>query len=261
MEKNPLFSVVTVTLNNFGGLRETGASLNEATGNDWEWIVIDGASTDGTADWLKNDKTASIWVSEPDSGLYDAMNKGIERARGEYILFLNAGDRLAGSGTFNRIARAAIGNNNPDFLYGDSEEPTDSGEVFYKKARSHDRMALGLFTHHQAMFYRRELLKDLRFDGQYKIAADYDFTARFLKKARTILYIPAPVCVFEPGGVSQRNAAAGRREEFRIKRRLGLCGPVRGRLIFARQFLAWGLRRLFPDFYARVRSSGNSARG
>ncbi len=87
-----LFSVITVTRNNLVGLRRTHESLRIQSCGDYEWIVVDGASDDGTADYLK--KTGANWVSEPDRGIYDAMNKGIARAQGRWLIFMNAGDEF-----------------------------------------------------------------------------------------------------------------------------------------------------------------------
>ncbi|MEM9470254.1 MAG: glycosyltransferase, partial [Pseudomonadota bacterium] len=100
----PYFSIITVTKNNFEGLKQTAFSIDAQRHEEWsdfEWIVIDGNSEDGTQDFLK--KTKALWFSQPDHGLYDAMNKGLDRANGIYVLFMNAGDIFADNNTLEVI--------------------------------------------------------------------------------------------------------------------------------------------------------------
>lgn len=249
----PLFSLVTVTRDNLAGLRATAESVARQRFHDFEWIVIDGASKDGTVDFLEQSSASlSFWSSEPDSGIYDAMNKGLERARGRYTIFLNAGDRLAAPDVLDHLAQAVF-ESAPDFLYGDALED-HAGRAVLKPARSHERLARGMFTHHQAMAYRTEALKALHYDLRYAVSADYDLTCRFLRVAPRALYVPRPLCVFEAGGVSQRRTALARAEQYRIRRALGLCGPLRNAAIYLMQCASLLLRRAAPGLYWRLRS-------
>jgi putative colanic acid biosynthesis glycosyltransferase len=241
-----LFSVITVTLNNLEGLRRTAASLEAQGCRDYEWIVVDGGSNDGTREYLQT--TQAIWASEPDGGIYDAMNKGMAEARSGYLLFLNAGDTLASPDILQKIADV-LKNDAPDMVYGDAIE---AGAV--KKARSFRRAAYGMFTHHQAMFYRRGAAIGIRYDTRLKIAADYKFTLEILMQRGGALYTPEPLCVFESGGVSQLQAETGRREQFLVRRELRLTGPVRNRLIYAGQAAIWLLRQKYPSIYWKLRS-------
>lgn len=126
---SPLFSIITVTLNNIAGLKETHRSLKLQTFRDFEWIVMDGGSNDASADYLKT--TDAQWHSEKDEGLYDAMNEGIARAKGDYLLFLNAGDMFADAGILEEIAKHA--EKKPDFIYGDAlETQGGTNPPFYK---------------------------------------------------------------------------------------------------------------------------------
>jgi putative colanic acid biosynthesis glycosyltransferase len=99
-----LFSIITVTRNNLEGLRRTHVSLRAQSYADYEWIIIDGASSDGTVNYLEG-LAARSW-SEPDEGIYDAMNKGLARARGDYLLLMNAGDSFAAPDVLQKIADA-----------------------------------------------------------------------------------------------------------------------------------------------------------
>lgn len=248
--KFPFFTVITVTLNNLDGLKRTAASLDEQDMRDFEWIVIDGSSTDGTREFLA--ATTALWSSEADEGLYDAMNRGLERGNGHYVLFLNAGDTLVFPETLSEI-KAAAGPSTPDFIYGDSLEAATDETPQYKAARNHESRAWGMFTHHQAMLYRRDKIGELRYDPAYKIAADYDFTLHFLHKNPSALYCRTPVCLFESGGISQQNARAGRAEQYEIRKKLGTCSPAVNLCIFGFQRLSWSFRTLAPGLYWRLR--------
>ncbi len=255
MLKNQLFSIVSVTLNYAVGLQKTGHSLRIQSFQDFEWIVVDGGSADGTRDYLAH--TKANWTSQPDSGIYDAMNKGLKRASGDYIIFLNAGDLLASANTLARLETFIRAEKAPpDFIYGDSLE---SGA--YKPARSHEQIRLGMFTHHQSMVYRRLSLHGAAYDTRYKIAADYDFTARALRLADACVHFPFAVCIFESGGVSQQSAARGRGEQFLIRSRLKISNMLENVSIYLLQAASWTARRLLPGFYWRVKSSGNRRRG
>lgn len=243
MKTNPLFSIVTITKNNLEGFRRTQESLAAQSFRDFEWVVIDGNSTDGTKEFLPPDA-----LSEPDKGIYDAMNKGIDRARGDYILFLNAGDVLSDVDILATIART-IAAEKPDFLYGDALETGG----FYKKARDHSKIDWGMCTHHQAMLYRRASIGALRYDVGYKIAGDYAFTRDFLNKAKTVSYIPAAICIFETGGVSQKNMRLGRTEQYKARKNAG-CVFFKNASVFGVQSVTAAIKTHTPKFYARLRS-------
>ncbi len=246
----PLFSLITVTRENCAGLAATGRSLPPANRALYEWLVVDGASGDGTLAYLKG--SAARWSSAPDSGLYDAMNKGLSVARGAYVLFLNAGDRLAPGGVLETLAAVLrLRPRQPDFIYADALE--DGG--FVKPARPHGQARAGMFTHHQAMLYHRDIVTGLRFDERYRIAADYKFTLQALARPSAVFYWPRPLCVFEPGGLSQRAPSQGRREQARIRSELGMASAMENFLVGARQSAAWRLRARFPGLYRRLRAA------
>lgn len=251
MQQNtpPAFSIITVTKNNLVGLKTTHESLLTQTAQNFEWIVIDDASTDQTTEFLKT--TNALWSSDEDAGIYDAMNKGLKKAQGHYLLFLNAGDALATPDILETITKHT--EKELDFIYGDALETTSekNSQPFYKTAKRYNNLPQGMFTHHQAMFYARAHIKEnnLRYSLLYTIASDYDFTIRFLKNAKKIVYLPKPVCIFEQGGISQRQAFEGRREQFMIREKLNLVSPPENLWIFIRQSIAWKLRAAFPLLY------------
>ncbi len=245
----PLFSIVTITRNNAKGIQATYASIVAQSEKNFEWVVIDGASTDGTIEFLKTG-TSEIqkknMFSEPDKGIYDAMNKGIKAARGDYIIFLNAGDKLAGDKVLAMLARYA--EKAPDFMYGDALEGIPPA---LKPSRRYEEIMWGMFTHHQAMIYRRHTIRDkkLRYSTLYEIAGDYDFTVRFLKVMKSAVYIPKPICIFEPDGISQQKAEVGRKEQYLIREALEITGAAMNTWIYLVQTTAWRLKHASPKLY------------
>lgn len=257
----PFFSLITVTRNNLSGLKKTLSSIQEQIDQGFEWIVIDGASSDGTPDFLEHQagkaigQTPPVFVSEPDDGIYDAMNKGIDRAQGTYCLFLNAGDALADKTVLKRI-REAAGAGSFDLLYGDALEERERPDLppALKPARSHTAIARGLFTHHQAIFYHASALAGRRYDLRYRVAADYDLTARILARGGSALFIPGAICLFERGGLSQKAVRLGRQEQYKSRARQGLvCWPV-NLGIYGLQAGASALRAAAPGLYWALRS-------
>lgn len=248
----PYFSIITITKNNLIGLEETAHSVQLLANDGWkdfEWIVIDGHSDDGTIDFLKT--TNANWISQHDSGLYDAMNKGIERANGVYIIFMNAGDTFSEDDILENIQNK-IDEPLPDLIYGDALEDSSNGVQYYKTARDHRQIHKGLFTHHQAIFYRKDKIKKLRYNLDYSYAADYDFTVKFLKENPYAHYIDKPICVFETGGISQRNAGKSRNEEFKIRKSLGI-SLYKNILVTARQACASVIRQISAPLYWKIR--------
>jgi putative colanic acid biosynthesis glycosyltransferase len=232
--KTPCLSIITITKDDPAGLAKTTASLKAQTCNNFEWIVVDGNK-------------------EPDNGRYDAMNKGIERASGKYILFLNGGDQLADPEVISILERHTSILTS-DLIYGDALEEIN-GKLMVKRARKPKTIARGMFTHHQAIIYNRNTLGKLRYKTDYEIAGDYDFTARFLKNCEDISYIPAGLCLFEEGGISQQNAKLGRKEEYRAKLENKLCGPFQAKRYYMRQAIAAGMRKKLPGLYNMFRSN------
>jgi len=219
----PTFSIITVCWNDQVGLEKTYQSLLQQECKDFEWIVVDGNSTDASKLFLKGlPEGVCAWSSEPDNGLYDAMNKGLHKSTGRYVTFLNSGDIFADGQVLAVIKSEALGQDSPDFIYGDGLEHISDEENILKKARSHKWLWYGMFTHHQSMFYKRELIGSLKYRLEYKLAADYGFTTEFLKKSDEITYVPTPICVFEGGGLTSTGSAhiLGMKEQWRVGRKL-----------------------------------------
>lgn len=226
------------------GLQKTTKSIITQRFQSYEWIIIDGGSNDGTLEHLE--KLQTNYISEADNGIYDAMNKGIRRATGHYILFINAGDALENENVLHEISLRA-GKEDFDFIYGDSVEQIEDKKHF-KRARPHHKIKTGMFTHHQAMIYNLKLLQDFTYDTNYMISADYDLTWRVINKSENFLYLPFPICIFEAGGLSQRHVTIGRLEQFKI-RKAHKVSLLRNSFIFAVQTLIYNIRKYLPKFY------------
>lgn len=250
----PALAVVTVTKNDLPGLLATRAGLRRQTCRDFEWLVADGGSSDGTRHWLNaHSDEMSWWRSGSDLGIYDAMNRCLERITADAVLFLNAGDTPADPDVIERIVAALRAAPDAGFLYGDAIERLPGRKPGLKPARSHHFSCIGMFTHHQSMVYRTAAIKDLRYDLSYPIGADYDFTLRVLQHCKRVVRLRMPVCVFRRDGFSQRHAAQGRLDQARIRRRRHPIATLWSSPITSIQRICWALRTLFPSAYAALR--------
>jgi putative colanic acid biosynthesis glycosyltransferase len=217
-------SIVTIAFNNLAGLRHTYESVLSQSYGDYEWIVVDGGSTDGTLEFLQSSvKIPNFqFVSEPDSGIYNAMNKGLFRSTGDYVTFLNSGDCFANSNVLAEIA-GALGKERPTVVYGDAIE-SDGSAQYYKAARKVSANRYVMFTHHQAIFYRTDIAQANPYDETYRFGGDWAFTTRIVRLPDTTSFrFPGAICIFERGGVSQTDKHRARinQEHWRTYREVG----------------------------------------
>lgn len=224
MQSKIKFSIVTIVYNGSACIGKTIDSIVNQTYDNYEYIIIDGNSKDNTLElcYEYKNKITKI-VSEPDKGLYDAMNKGIEQATGDYIIFMNCDDTLYDELVLEKVASEINKNHMPDFVYGDAIEVSEDGaQEFLKKSRNHKMIWYGMFAHHQAMFYKMNVIKlnNIKYDLQYKIAADYALTANFFKYCDSYLYLDFVFCGFKQGGISMKDANNISSELFAIKKHI-----------------------------------------
>ncbi|MFZ4522233.1 MAG: glycosyltransferase family 2 protein [Bacteroidales bacterium] len=222
---SPVISIITVVLNNSGGFRLTAGSVMAQRYPGIEFIVIDGGSTDGTLQHIREiSGRIHYWVSEPDNGIYDAMNKGIEQATGEWIVFLNAGDVFAGPDVLSRIfARDFSGT---DVIYGDSIADY-SQFMALRRAGSPEHLWKGMPFSHQALFVRSSLVKTHQFSTEFTIAADFDQVYRLYKDNSRFLHFPEPVCIVEVEGVSNQRYLRSWKERYTIYKKSGDATAIR----------------------------------
>lgn len=252
----PQFSIITVTWNDLSGLRETAESVRGQISRDFEWIIVDGASVDGTVEAAAaGEFEGAIFLSEPDSGLYDAMNKGLDVAIGEYVIFMNGGDTFADPDVLHEVSHTATFGT-AALIYGDAWEVEGPYSV-YKPAFSHRVIPYTMFAHHQSMFYRNADIGPLRYDLTYRIGADWVFTAQQLRNNRKASALARPICRFKRGGLSQSRDPSvlyqvhlervrALREVFNIPR------PIANVLLRTKEIVEM-LRRRFPTLYDRLR--------
>jgi putative colanic acid biosynthesis glycosyltransferase len=248
----PVISIITVTKNNAAGLKLTARSI-EVQQNPirYEWIVIDGASTDTTPEILERFKDLNpVIASEPDQGIYDAMNKGIDRATGRYLWFLNAGDCIPDAYTLREIGKEIQNNLAPEFIHADARE---NGTI--KPSHGLHAYKWGQITHHQAMLYRRSTVAELRYDTQYTISADYAFTLIMISRAVRPHHFARVICDFQSGGISQTRAELGRQENFEIRRDLLGMHPLHNKFIFTMNRMTHWLKQKMPWLYSKLRTS------
>jgi len=216
-----LFSIITVTYNAAQWLERTIQSVISQSYPNIEYIIIDGNSTDGTLDLIKKYKSSiAHFISEPDGGLYDAMNKGMRLASGDYVWFINAGDMLYSETTVQEIVNLPDSKNLPEIIYGetqiiDSEEnPLGMRRLKAPEKLSWKSFRMGMLVCHQSFLVKRTIAEP--YDLQYRFAADYDWCIRCLKKSDTVFNTHLILSRFMEAGLSADNRKESLRERYRI---------------------------------------------
>ena len=216
-------SIITITYNAEQFLERTIQSVIGQQATDYEYIVIDGGSADGTLDIIRRYEThITTWISEPDKGLYDAMNKGLHRARGEYVWFMNAGDTLHDAQTLANLL-TAIKETPADVYYSDAlfVRNDDTSVGLRSQVTPHTLptsltwrdMALGMKVCHQAFVARRSLAPDYQTNN---LSADLDWEIRCLKAAQKIQFLPFVLCHYLTGGLSVQQHRRSLTDRFKV---------------------------------------------
>ena len=198
-------SVVTVCFNEENTIRSTIESVISQDYEDFEYVIMDGASTDGTMDIVGQylDKKHVTCYSEPDKGLYDAMNRALDKITGDYVIFMNSGDSFYDGSVLSDVA----GHLDSDIVYGDVYRRCADGNVVEKyKGTRWERirtMLCGRIFCHQSQFTRAEVMRRYRFREDHRITADYDFVVRALSDGLSFKHIDRIICSFDnEGGMS-----------------------------------------------------------
>ena len=225
-------SIVTICLNDLQGLKKTRDSILCQTWKDWEWIVIDGGSSDGTKEFLQDhQEEMSYWCSEKDKGVYDAQNKGAQKATGNYCIFMNANDKFHDEHVLEIMV-----NSHPtaDVVYGNWIQVFEDQQQIKVQAPKEVSLSFILYNNicHQAMFINTALIKESPYNNSYKIYGDWAKWLDFIIKGRTFQYIDCDVCEFAMNGVSQNNIQQCHTEYDRfILENLGTTGAELVRII------------------------------
>ena len=217
----PLFSIITVTYNAEATLPRTLASVKAQTCRLFEYLVVDGKSTDATLQLAADAAIAEMKIhSGRDNGIYDAMNKGLGMAEGEYVIFLNAGDAFHAPDTLQRIADAIMANDFPGIVYGQTDIVDIAGQRLGERhLRAPRELTLdsfrdGMVVCHQAFVVLRRITAPYNLD--YRLSADYDWCIRCLQHSRRNVYIDDVLIDYLNEGTTTRNHRRSLRERFRI---------------------------------------------
>ena len=241
----PKLSVITIVYNNAADIERTMLSVLGQTYSNIEYIIIDGLSTDGTLDIIKKyqDKISKL-ISEKDEGIYDAMNKGLAAATGDYVLFMNSGDEFYANDTVAKVFAAA---EDADIYYGETEMINDKGESLgQRRHKAPEKFTwrsfkYGMSISHQAIYVKRSIAEP--FNRQYELSADIDWILNAAKKAKTIVNTQQYVAKYLVGGMSKKRHRESLKERFAImKRHYGLAPTLFNHIVIAFNLGTYWLR-------------------
>ena len=217
----PLFSIITVTFNAANTLPATLASVKSHTCQLYEHIIMDGASKDNTIEIAKNAGIENLTItSEPDKGLYDAMNKAIDKSTGEYLIFLNAGDAFHSPNTLQNIADVIMDNDFPGIVYGQTQLVDNNRNrigdrhLTAPETLTFKSFAEGMVVCHQAFIVLRKVA--VKYDLKYRFSADYEWCLRCLKRSMNNIYIDETIIDYLSEGLTTANRKASLKERFKI---------------------------------------------
>ena len=222
MNHNPKFSIITVTYNAAAVVEPTLRSIISQSYNNYEFILVDGGSSDDTVSKVRESGVkASHIVSERDNGLYDAMNKGIKLATGDYLCFLNAGDSFHTPDVLEKMVEAIDGEALlPDVLYGETAVVDDKRQfVRMRRLQAPEQLhwtsfKQGMLVCHQAFFARRDIAPE--YNLSYRYSADVDWCIRVMKRAKKMLNVKITIIDYLQDGLSIQHHRASLMERFNI---------------------------------------------
>lgn len=216
--KKVTFSIVTVSYNCKSMIEKTIQSVLQQDFTDKEYIIIDGGSTDGTLEIIKQYQHGiTFWCSEPDGGIYQGMNKGIAQAQGEWILFLNAGDIFAEKETLTKVFPFTIQKEN-DVLYGDIFIFKNNEKILKQALEPCNKQRM--FFCHQAAFVRTAIMKQHPFDTRFTMSADFYFFKLCYLTQKKFRHLPVVVSVYDRTGISNKYRIKGLKENIQVIKEL-----------------------------------------
>jgi glycosyltransferase involved in cell wall biosynthesis len=214
----PSVSIITVVFNAGNALENTIKSVLSQTYPNIEHIIIDGLSSDSTVQIIKKyESKLGYWKSEQDKGIYDAMNKGLKAAKGDYVWFLNAGDELYSNDIVKFIFS---GTKNADVYYGETMDIDTAGnEIGLRRLKTPEKLNwrslnMGMVVCHQSILIKKDIVKN--YDLRYSISADIDWIIDALRKAKTVSNTHLILSKFQIGGMSRNNIVKGLFQRFFI---------------------------------------------
>ena len=241
----PTLSIITIVYNNVRDIERTMLSVLNQSYAHIEYIVVDGASTDGSLEIIQRyqDRLSKV-VSEKDAGIYDAMNKGLALASGDYVLFMNSGDELYAPDTVETVFATAP---NADIYYGETEMFNEAWQSIGKRRHSVPEkftwksFRFGMTISHQAIYIRRSLTEP--YDRKYQLSADIDWILTAAKKAKTSVKVSGYVAKYLVGGLSKKRHRQSLKERFAIfTKHYGLLPNLFNHLVIAAKLSFYYLR-------------------
>lgn len=216
MSENPKLSIITVNLNNRDGLQHTIDSVVSQTFTDYEWIIIDGGSTDGSRELIEQYQDHfAYWCSEPDKGIYNAMNKGIAHTKGEWLQFLNSGDCLFEPTTLSKVF---LQKHNADILYGNYKQY--SGDTIVDRIVT-EKITLSYLLEfnicHQSSFLKKNIFSNRRYNESYKITSDWLLFLQLVFENSVFEFVPLFIACCEKDGTTYNNIDIALFEREQIK--------------------------------------------
>lgn len=252
MHPLPKVSIITVVFQGEAFLERTLLSVQRQTFKNKEYVVIDGGSIDGTLALIDKYKASvDTLISEPDKGLYDAMNKGLQLAKGDFVIFMNAGDTFFAPNTLKEIfqdERAC----QADLIYGETMMLDDDGKALGKRSEllplklpvqlTASSMQRGMVVCHQSVLVRRSLAQ--AYDLSYKYCADVDWLISILKRTTNVYYYQGIVSAFLHGGLSRKKLKNSLQERYKVlEKHFGFLPNMFNHIFIVFRSLAFILRR------------------
>lgn len=251
MQWQPKISVITVVYNGAAVIEKTILSVINQTYANIEYIIIDGASADGTQDVINRYlNKIQFYISEPDSGIYHAMNKALNLASGDYVWFMNAGDTIFSNETLSSVIAET---KDADIYYGDTEEVDLNGNkvrmrrMKYPEKLSFNSFKMGMVVSHQSVIIKKEIAGF--YNLKYRISSDIDWVINSLKKSNNIINTKVVLCKYLVGGKARQNFLKGNIERFLIMiNHYGFFTTILNHFIFLLRFFRfYVLAKLFPS--------------
>lgn len=245
MTNHPKISIITVVYNGASTLEATIKSIANQSYKNIEYLIVDGNSTDATLSIIKRyDGVIDKWISEADRGIYDAMNKGIDLATGDYLWFMNSGDLIADSPTLEKAIDCMP---DADIYYGETVMIDDAGnEIGDRRLKTPETLTpasfkKGMLVSHQSFIVKKSLVD--HYNETYTFSADFEWCLKAIEKAGNICNTHLVLSKFLDGGFTKQNIVPGLKERFRIMvNHFGLCSTLYHHIFITLKFLGFVIR-------------------
>jgi len=257
-KKKTLFSIITVSKDNFAGLNQTYSSIKKINFKKFEWVVILKGDCKKSISLIKSEKKIQKKIIiNKDKNLWDAMNIGVINSIGEYLIFMNAGDCFFKKNILHKIQKIILKERAPDIIYGNTIEKINNKKI-YKKSLNHKFINYGMFANHQSFFIKRVVLIKIKYPYDYKnfrYAADYALIAKLFRLRKTFFKTDEFISVFLYGGLSysKKFLNKGRKEQMTVKKKILKMNLIFIYLIFFVQKFLWLIRLYLNPIYRLIR--------